>query len=151
MKKILITRKLIKSSEEYAAKIFSVKFNKDDNLLTREEIIQEAIDCDGILSSISEKFDKEIISKLPDRIKIISNFAVGFGNIDIEAAKKKNIVVTNTPEVLTDATAEITMLILLGASRRAKEGMQWVNKKNWKWSANFLIGKQLTGARLGIP
>ena len=89
MKKILITRKLIKSSEEYAAKIFSVKFNKDDNLLTREEIIQEAIDCDGILSSISEKFDKEIISKLPDRIKIISNFAVGFGNIDILEAKKK--------------------------------------------------------------
>jgi lactate dehydrogenase-like 2-hydroxyacid dehydrogenase len=150
MKKILITRKLIKSSEEYAAKIFSVKFNKDDNLLTREEIIQEAIDCDGILSSISEKFDKEIISKLPDRIKIISNFAVGFGNIDILEAKKRNIVVTNTPDVLTDATAEIAMLILLGAARRATEGIKWVNKKNWKWSADFLTGKQLTGARIGI-
>ena len=150
MKKILITRRLIKSSEEYAAKIFSVKINKDDNLLTREEIIQEAIDCDGILSSISEKFDKEIISKLPDRIKIISNFAVGFGNIDILEAKKKNIVVTNTPDVLTDATAEIAMLILLGAARRATEGIKWVNKKNWKWSADFLTGKQLTGARIGI-
>ena len=150
MKKILITRRLIKSSEEYAAKIFSVKINKDDNLLTREEIIQEAIDCDGILSSISEKFDKEIISKLPDRIKIISNFAVGFGNIDILEAKKKNIVVTNTPDVLTDATAEIAMLILLGAARRVTEGIKWVNKKNWKWSADFLTGKQLTGARLGI-
>ena len=150
MKKILITRRLIKSSEEYAAKIFSVKINKDDNLLTREEIIQEAIDCDGILSSISEKFDKEIISKLPDRIKIISNFAVGFGNIDILEAKKRNIVVTNTPDVLTDATAEIAMLILLGAARRATEGIKWVNKKNWKWSADFLTGKQLTGARIGI-
>ena len=150
MKKILITRRLIKSSEEYAAKIFSVKINKDDNLLTREEIIQEAIDCDGILSSISEKFDKEIISKLPDRIKIISNFAVGFGNIDILEAKKKNIVVTNTPDVLTDATAEIAMLILLGAARRVTEGIKWVNKKNWKWSADFLTGKQLTGARIGI-
>ena len=150
MKKILITRRLIKSSEEYAAKIFSVKINKDDNLLTREEIIQEAIDCDGILSSISEKFDKEIISKLPDRIKIISNFAVGFGNIDILEAKKRNIVVTNTPDVLTDATAEIAMLILLGAARRVTEGIKWVNKKNWKWSADFLTGKQLTGARIGI-
>jgi len=150
MKKILFTRRLIKSSEEYASKIFNVKFNKEDNLLTREEIIQEAIDCDGILSSISEKFDKEIISKLPDRIKIISNFAGGFGNIDILEAKKRNIVVTNTPDVLTDATAEIAMLILLGAARRATEGIKWVNKKNWKWSADFLTGKQLTGARLGI-
>jgi lactate dehydrogenase-like 2-hydroxyacid dehydrogenase len=150
MKKILITRRLIKPSEEYALKIFSVKFNKDDNLLTREKVIQEAVDCDGILSSITEKFDEEIISKLPDRIKIISNFAVGFGNIDIVAAKKRNIVVTNTPDVLTDATAEIAMLILLGAARRATEGIKWVNKKNWKWSADFLTGKQLTGARIGI-
>ena len=150
MKKILITRKLIKPSEEYASKIFEVKLNKVDNLLTREEILQEAIDCDGILSSIAEKFDKEIISKLPDRIKIISNFAVGFGNIDILEAKKRNIVVTNTPDVLTDATAEIAMLILLGAARRATEGIKWVNKKNWKWSADFLTGKQLTGARIGI-
>jgi len=150
MKKILITRRLIKPSEEYASKIFSVKFNKDDNLLTREKIIQEAVDCDGILSSITEKFDEEIISKLPDRIKIISNFAVGFGNIDIVAAKKKNIVVTNTPDVLTDATAEIAMLVLLGAARRATEGIKWVNKKNWKWSADFLTGKQLTGAKIGI-
>ncbi|MDC1476394.1 D-glycerate dehydrogenase, partial [Pelagibacteraceae bacterium] len=76
--------------------------------------------------------------------------AVGFGNIDIIAAKKRNIFVTNTPDVLTDATAEIAMLILLGAARRAKEGIELVNKKNWKWSANFLTGKQLTGARLGI-
>ena len=75
---------------------------------------------------------------------------MGFGNIDIIAAKKKNIVVTNTPDVLTDATAEIAILILLGAARRAKEGIEWVNKKNWKWSANFLMGKQLTGSRLGI-
>ncbi len=150
MKKILITRKLIASSEELAQKFFDAKLNKKDKIFTQEEIIKESKDCDGILSSITEKFDNNLISQLPKTIKIISNFAVGFGNIDIEAAKKKNIVVTNTPEVLTDATAEITMLILLGASRRAKEGMQWVNKKNWKWSANFLIGKQLTGARLGI-
>ena len=150
MKKILVTRKLIKTSEDYASKIFNAKLNKEDKLITREDLIKNSSGCDGILSSLTEKIDAEVISKLSSSVKIISNFAVGFGNIDTIAAKKKNIIVTNTPDVLTDATAEIAMLILLGASRRAKEGIEWAKKKNWKWSADFLMGKQLTGARLGI-
>jgi len=150
MKKILITRKLIESSEEYASKIFNVILNSKDESMSEDELINKSKDCDGILSSITDKIDANIISRLPNRIKIISNFAVGFGNIDIEAARKRNIIVTNTPDVLTDATTEIAILVLLGAARRAKEGMEWVKKKNWKWSANFLMGKQLTGSRLGI-
>jgi len=150
MKKILITRKLIKSSENYASKVFEAKFNENDHLLTKEQIIKESEGCDGILSSLTEKFDSDTISKLPKTIKIISNFAVGFGNIDIIAAKNKNIVVTNTPDVLTDATAEINILILLAAARRAREGINFANERNWKWSADFLMGKQLTGSRLGI-
>ena len=89
MKKILITRKLIRSSEEMAEKIFSVNLNKEDRLLTKDELIEKSADCDGILSSLTEKFDADVISKLSDKVKIISNFAVGFGNIDIDAAKKK--------------------------------------------------------------
>ena len=150
MKKILITRKLMKSSEEYALKIFRVELNKEDKLLTKDELVTKSSDCDGIISSVTDKLDANIILKLSDKIKIISNFAVGFGNIDVEAAKKRNIVVTNTPDVLTDATAEIAIFVLLGAARRAKEGIEWANKKNWKWSADFLIGKQLTGSRIGI-
>jgi len=150
MKKILITRKLMKSSEEYALKIFNVKLNMQDKLLTKNELIDKSKDCNGILSSITDKLDSDTISKLSDKVKIISNFAVGFGNIDVEAATKRNIIVTNTPDVLTDATAEIAILVLLGAARRAKEGMEWVKKKDWTWSANFLIGKQLTGSSLGI-
>jgi len=150
MKRILITRKLIKSSEEYASKILDVKLNKLDKLLTKNELISESNDCDGILSSITDMLDADTISKLSSKIKIISNFAVGFGNIDIIEAKKRNIVVTNTPDVLTEATAEIVMLVILGAARRAKEGINWVNRKNWQWSADFLTGKQLTGERLGI-
>ena len=79
----------MKSSEERALKIFDVKLNKEDKLLTKEQLISESKDCDGILSSLTEKFDSDMISKLPKTIKIISNFAVGFGNIDIDAAKKK--------------------------------------------------------------
>ena len=115
------------SSEKYASEIFDVKLNKEDKLLTKEELINKSVDCDGILSSITDKLDADIIFKLSNKVKIISNFAVGFGNIDIKAAKRRNIVVTNTPDVLTDATAEIAILVLLGAARRAKEGLQYVN------------------------
>ena len=150
MKKILITRKLLPASEEYASKIFNVKFNKKDKILSKEELISNSEDCDGILSSLTEKLDADTISKLSNKVEIISNFAVGFGNIDVDAAMNRNIVVTNTPDVLTDATAEIAMLLILGAARRANEGIKISKTQTWQWSADFLIGKQLSGSRLGI-
>ncbi len=150
MKKILFTRKLIKTSEEYASHLFKVKFNIDDKLLSKEEIITKSNDCDGIIATVTEIFDNDIISKLSKNIKIISNFGAGFSNIDINAAKKRNITVTNTPDVLTEATAEIAILITLGAARRATEGMKYARNKNWKWSSNFLIGKEFNMSRLGI-
>ena len=150
MKKILITRKLIKDSEDKASKTFDPIFNSNDELYSQSKVIEMSKGCDGILTSLTDKMDKEIIDKLSDSIKIISNFAVGFGNIDLEAAKKRGIVVTNTPEVLSDATAEIGILLILGACRRAAEGIAAAREGGWKWSADYLIGKQLTGTRLGI-
>ena len=150
MKKIFITRKLLKPNEKRISKIWDAKLNSEDKVHSQNELIELSRDCDGILCSIVDKFDAETINKLSDKVRIISNFAVGFGNIDIKAAMNKNIIVTNTPDVLTDATAEIAILILLGAARRATEGRKWVDKKNWTWSADFLIGKQLTDSRLGI-
>jgi len=150
MKKVFVTRKLLSFNEKRASEIWDAKLNSKDKVYSQSELIKLSIDCDGILCSIVDKFDADTINKLSDKVKIISNFAVGFGNIDIKAAKKKNIIVTNTPDVLTDATAEIAILLLLGAARRATEGRKWVDKKNWSWSANFLIGKQLTGKPLGI-
>ena len=149
-KKILVTRKLLRSCEDKASKLFNSNFNPNDELYTQKKLIELSKGCDGILSSLTDKIDSDTINKLSETVKIISNFAVGFGNIDTEAAKKRNIIVTNTPDVLTDATAEIAMLLILGACRRANEGISWVKKENWKWSADFLIGKQLTGSRLGI-
>ena len=150
MKKILITRRLLKVCEEKASKIFKANFNDNDELYSQSKVIEMSQGCDGILTSLTDKMDAETINKLPDSIKILSNFAVGFGNIDLEAAKKRNIAVTNTPDVLTDATAEIGILLILGACRRASEGIQNARESNWKWSADYLIGKQLTGTRLGI-
>ncbi len=150
MKKILITRRLLRSCEDKAKELFDVNFNLNDELYSQKKLIDISAGCDGILSALTDKLDAETINQLPDSVKIISNFAVGFGNIDLEAAKKRGIAVTNTPDVLTDATAEIGMLLILGACRRAAEGIESARDGGWKWSADYLIGKQLTGARLGI-
>ena len=150
MKKVLITRRLLRSNEDKASKLWETKLNLNDEMYSQQKIIELSKGCDGILTSITDKMDEETINKLPDTVKIISNFAVGFGNIDLEAAKKRGITITNTPDVLTDATAEITMLLILGAARRVSEGIKWARNKNWKWSADFLIGKQLEDSRLGI-
>ena len=150
MKKILVTRRLLRSNEDKLKNLYDVSLNLNDELYSQDKLIELSQGCDGILSALTDKLDEDTINKLPDSVKILSNFAVGFGNIDLEAAKKRNIAVTNTPEVLTDATAEIGILLILGACRRASEGIEGARESNWKWSADYLIGKQLTGARLGI-
>ena len=150
MKKILITRKLLRSCEDKAKETFEANFNLNDELYSQKKLIELSAGQDGILSSLTDKLDSDTINALPESVKIISNFAVGFGNIDLEAAKNKGIAVTNTPDVLTDATAEIGVLLILGACRRAAEGIDSAREGGWKWSADYLIGKQLTGTRLGI-
>jgi len=150
MKKVLVTRRLLKSNEEKIKKLWDANLNLNDEVYSSKKLIELSKDCDAIISSILDKIDASVINELSDKVKIISNFAVGYGNIDIDAAKKRNIIVTNTPDVLTDATAEITMLLILGAARRATEGMKRAREKNWNWAADFLIGKQLSGSRLGI-
>ena len=150
MKKILITRRLLRSCEDKAKDLFDANFNLNDELYSQKKLIEMSNGCDGILSALTDKLDEETINQLPDTIKIISNFAVGFGNIDLEATKKRGIAVTNTPDVLTDATAEIGVLLILGACRRASEGIEKAREGGWVWSADMLIGKQLTGTRLGI-
>ena len=150
MKKILITRRLLRTCEDKAKELFDANFNLNDELYSQKKLIELSAGCDGILSALTDKLDAETINQLPDSVKIISNFAVGFGNIDLEAAKKRGIAVTNTPDVLTDATAEIGVLLILGACRRASEGIEKAREGGWVWSADMLIGKQLTGTRLGI-
>ena len=150
MKKILVTRNLLKLNEERVLKLFDAKLNKEDKVLSPEEVINLSKDCDGILCVGGNKFDKEIISKLSSSVKIIANYAVGYNNVDTEAATAKGIVVTNTPEVLTDATADISILLLLGASRRAYEGRRAAESQGWIWSTSLLLGKQMSNRKLGI-
>lgn len=150
MKKILVTRNLLSENEERVKKLFDAKLNKADNILSSKELINQSKDCDGILCIGGNKFDKAIIDQLSSSVKIIANYAVGYNNVDVDAAKQKGIVVTNTPEVLTDATADISILLLLGASRRAYEGRKHAETQSWNWSTNFLMGKQMSNKKLGI-
>ena len=150
MKKIFVTRKLLKENEDKLSELFEVKLNSEDKIYSAQDIIDGSKDCDGILSSVTDPINSDTISKLSSSIKIIANGAVGFGNIDFKAARTKEIVVTYTPDVLTDATADIQILLLLGASRKAYEGRIAAETQNWKWSWDFLLGKQMSNKRLGI-
>jgi len=150
MKKIFVTRKLLVENEDKLKKLFDVKLNSNDKIYSTQEIIKGSEDCDGIFSSVTDPINADTISKLSSSIKIIANGAVGFGNIDFKAAKIKGIAVTNTPDVLTDATADIQILLLLGASRKAYEGRIAAETQNWKWSWDFLLGKQMSNKKLGI-
>jgi lactate dehydrogenase-like 2-hydroxyacid dehydrogenase len=150
MKKIFVTRKLLKENEVKLSELFKVKLNVSDKVYSAQEIIEASKDCDGILSSITDPINADTISKLSSSVKIIANGAVGFGNIDFKAARTKGVAVTNTPDVLTDATADIQILLLLGASRKAYEGRIAAETQNWKWSWDFLLGKQMSNKKLGI-
>ena len=149
-KKILVTRNLLPENEERIKKLFDVKLNKQEKVYTSEEILELSKDCDGILCIGGNKFDIDIFSKISNTVKIIASYSVGYNNIDIDAATKKGIVVTNTPEVLTDATADIAILLLLGASRRAYEARKSAEEQKWVWATDFLLGKQMSGSNLGI-
>ena len=150
MKKVFVTRKLLKENEAKLKELFEVNLNSKDQIYSAEEIIEGSKGFDGILSSVTDPINANTISKLSESIKIIANGAVGFGNIDFKAARAKGITVTNTPDVLTDATADIQILLLLGASRKAYEGRIAAETQNWKWSWDFLLGKQMSNKRLGI-
>ena len=148
---ILVTRKLPDSVEQKLAQHLTTILNPDDRLYSTAELLQLAENADAILPCHTEKFSAETIAHLPARVKAIANFSVGVDHVDLDAARQKQVVVTNTPDVLSDATAEIAMLLMLGAARRASEGERLVRNQQWKdWSPAFMVGRQVTGKRLGI-
>jgi len=148
---VLVTRKLPDAVEHKLAEHFEVILNPEDKLYSREELLHMAAQADAILPCHTEKFPAETIALLPSRVKAIANFSVGVDHVDLEAARQKQVIVTNTPDVLSDATAEIAMLLMLGAARRASEGERIMRNHLWKdWSPAFMVGQQITGKRLGI-
>lgn len=146
-----VTRKLSANTEARAARDYRVILNPDDTLASADDIVEMSRKVDAILPCHSEIFDRDVAGRLAGRVRIIANHSVGVDHCDLEALSSRGIVVTNTPDVLSDATAEIAMLLLLGAARRAAEGDILVRNGRWRsWSPSFMVGHQVTGKRLGI-
>ncbi|WP_417798086.1 2-hydroxyacid dehydrogenase [Terasakiella pusilla] len=149
--RLLVTRKLPDTVEKRLVDTFETILNPDDAPLDSEKLIQQSKNVDGVLCTPNDQIDTDLIARLPDRIRIISTFSVGYEHIDISACQRRGIVVTNTPGVLTDATADIALLLLLGAARRAYEGERLIREDKWTgWNPTQLIGIGLQGKRLGI-
>jgi lactate dehydrogenase-like 2-hydroxyacid dehydrogenase len=148
---VLVTRKLPQAVEARLSRDYDARFNSADKVYSSDELIQLAAGADAIIPCHTEKLTAEVIKRLPDSIRAICSFSVGFDHIDLDVAKARNIIVTNTPEVLSDATAEIAMLLMLGAARRAYEGEHQIRTDTWAdWAATYQLGIQVTGKRLGI-
>lgn len=150
-KRILITRRLPEAVEARANETYEVVQNEDDHQMTTDEIVQKAADVDALLITITDKMREDVISALPDHVKILSTFSVGFDHIDLAAAKARGISVGNAPHGVTIATAEIAMLLILGSARRAAEGERMIRSKSWPgWAPLQLVGQRLDGKKLGI-
>jgi lactate dehydrogenase-like 2-hydroxyacid dehydrogenase len=149
--RILVTRRMPPGVTARIERDYDATLNPQDRIMSSDELIAAAAGHAGILCCSSEKFTPAVIAQLPDTVRIVSTFSVGYEHIDVPAARTRGIAVTNTPEVLTDATADIAMLCLLGAARRASEGDRMVRGGNWNaWTTTMMLGVHLGGKRLGI-
>lgn len=148
---VLVARKLPQAVEERLARDYEPRFNADDRVYSSDELIRLADGADAIIPCHTEKLTADVIGRLPASVRAICSFSVGYDHIDLEAAKARGIIVTNTPEVLSDATAEVAVLLMLGAARRAHEGERQIRTRTWaEWTAVGGLGIQVTGKRLGI-
>lgn len=137
--------------EERLAREFSVIKLATEPERTRSRLLEVLPQCDAVCPSVVDRIDGEMIRKAGKRLKIISNFGVGYDNIDMEAAHRAGILVTNTPDVLTEATADVALMLILMTARRAGEGERMCREGGWRgWEPNQLLGLDVTGKTLGL-
>ena len=149
--KLIVTRKLPDAVEARISATYDATLNPDDTLFTPRDLTSQSEGADAILLTPTEKCRAELFDALPSSVRIIATFSVGYDHIDIAAAAAKGITVTNTPDVLTDATADIAMLLMLGAARGAYWGERMVRTDTWGiWTPTEPLGHDVTGRRLGI-
>ncbi|MEO0781957.1 MAG: D-glycerate dehydrogenase [Pseudomonadota bacterium] len=148
---VWMPRRLSAATIARAKRDYDLILNEADTPGSAEDIIAMSANVDAMMPCHSEHFSADVVTKLDPRLKIVANHSVGVDHCDLEALRGRGIVVTNTPDVLSDATAEIAMLLMLGAARLAVTGDRLVRTGAWdSWSPSFMVGKQVTGARLGI-
>lgn len=148
---VVLSRRWPEPCEEKARDLFDATLNEDDRPMSAEALKEALKSADALFPTVTDRVTAEVLSVEPLRAKLLGNFGVGYNNIDVEAAKKHGLVVTNTPEVLTDCTADIAMTLLLMAARRAGEGERHLRAGAWTgWRPTHMLGTKVTGKTLGV-
>ncbi|PKB25569.1 glyoxylate reductase [Novosphingobium kunmingense] len=149
--RVHVTRRLVPAVEARMAELFDVTLNTDDRPLSREEMVAAMRDCDVLVPTVTDRITGDIIAEAGDRIGLIANFGAGTEHIDLSAARQRKIIVTNTPGVFTDDTADLAMMLILSVPRRLGEGSRLVRDGGWTgWAPTAMLGHCLGGKRLGI-
>lgn len=149
--RVVVTRRLPEPVEAKLTEAFDAVLNVEDRALTADELAEAVRSADALLPTVTDRITAEVLSAEPRRTAIVANFGVGYNNIDIDAAMANGIVVTNTPDVLTDCTADTAMTLLLSVARRAGEGERQLRAGAWTgWRPTHLLGTKVTGKTLGI-
>jgi lactate dehydrogenase-like 2-hydroxyacid dehydrogenase len=149
--KVIVTRRWPEAVEKALAEHFNVELNAEDKPFDKRALMDALGRADALFPTVTDRIDAEALAAEPLRCRLIGNFGVGFNNIDVEAAKARNIVVTNTPDVLTDATADLAIALLLAVARRIGEGERHVRAGAWTgWRPTHMMGAQVTGKTLGL-
>ncbi|NMG74941.1 2-hydroxyacid dehydrogenase [Aromatoleum diolicum] len=148
--RLIVTRRWPAEVERALAERFDVSFNDDDHPFTPPEMQQALASCDALLTTVSDRIDASVLRTAP-RAKLLANYGVGYSHIDLDAAKACGITVTNTPDVLTDCTADLAITLMLMTARRAGEGEREVRSGSWTgWRPTHMIGTSVTGKTLGL-
>ena len=149
--KVVVTRKLPDPVETRMRELFDTELNVDDKPMSADELVDAMSRADVLVPTITDQIDSRILSRAGDRLKLIANFGAGVDNIDVATANQRNIIVTNTPGVLTEDTADMTMSLIMAASRRVVEGANVVQSGGFHgWSPTWMLGRRIWGKRLGI-
>lgn len=149
--KVIVTRRWPEVVENRLKELYDVQLNEDDHPMSAEELKEALRSADAVLPTVTDPITAEVLSAEPLRCKILGNFGVGFNHIDLDAAKACGLTVSNTPEVLTDCTADIAMLLMLSVARRGMEGDRHVRQGEWTgWRPTHMMGGKVTGKTLGL-
>ena len=150
-KKVILTRRWPEQVEQVLAEKYDCEFNTTDIAFDQQKYRDALQSADALLSTVTDNLDASVMSVKDPRTRVIANFGVGYSHIDIEAAKSNNIAVTNTPDVLSDCTADLAMTLLLMSARRAGEGERELRSGGWTgWRPTHLMGRKVSGKKLGI-
>ncbi|HWH17369.1 MAG TPA: D-glycerate dehydrogenase [Allosphingosinicella sp.] len=149
--KLIVTRRLPEPVEAKMAALFDAELNRDDHEFSRDELLSAMQRCDVIVPTLPDRIDASLIESAGKRLRLIANFGAGTDHIDLAAARAKNILVTNTPGVLTDDTADLVMALILAVPRRLGEGERLLRAGEWTgWGPTAQLGRSVTGKKLGI-